>query len=141
MAKATKKLHIQAAAPVPPPSSGDVDIDVEFNAMVRAGLVDADDLMNKKERKAKLRKQLKDKKPGGDDYWAQLSGWKSVGGDDLLLGAEEGGFAGLEILEDPTLIDPLMLAPHDGEHVRSRHWPCNVEALVLNLGLILFARS
>ena len=34
-------------------------------------------------------------------------------GEDFLLGAEEGGFAGLEILEDTSVIDPMML---DGEH-------------------------
>lgn len=28
----------------------------------------------------------------------------------MLLGAEEGGFAGLEILENPKLIDPAMLS-------------------------------
>ena len=107
----------EASAAAQPPSFVNADIDSEFNAMVRAGLIDAEDLMNKKERKAKLRKQLKGKKPsGGGDYWGQLSGWKSVGGvDDLLLGAEEGGFAGLEVLDDPTLIDPSMFAPHGGE--------------------------
>jgi len=29
-------------------------------------------------------------------------------GEDFLLGAEEGGFAGLEVLEDTSIIDPAM---------------------------------
>lgn len=36
-------------------------------------------------------------------------------GDDFLLGAEEGGFAGLEVLEDTSIIDPAML---NGELLR-----------------------
>ncbi|GAX73897.1 hypothetical protein CEUSTIGMA_g1347.t1 [Chlamydomonas eustigma] len=44
-----------------------------------------------------------------NDYWGQLKGWRPVESQDLLLGAEEGGFAGLEILNDPMLIDPSML--------------------------------
>ena len=110
MVKVPKRKEVQEAAAEPPVSSAQA----EFDAMVASGLIDADDLLNKNQRKAKLRKQLKGvKKPSGD-YWSSLGGWKSVeGGDDLLLGAEEGGFAGLEILEDPTLIDPAMWgAPH-----------------------------
>lgn len=44
------------------------------------------------------------------------AGWKPVDvGDDFLLGAEEGGFAGLEVLEDTSIIDPAML---NGELLR-----------------------
>ncbi|GBF94480.1 DEAD-box ATP-dependent RNA helicase [Raphidocelis subcapitata] len=46
--------------------------------------------------------------PGSDAYWSSLQGWRSVDvGEDFLLGAEEGGFAGLEILENP----PIFQAP------------------------------
>ncbi len=83
--------------------------DDEFHALVRQGLADPDDLLTKGQRRAKLRKQQL-KKGGGDagSYWSQLGGWKPVDAE-LLLGAEEGGFAGLEVLEDPTVIDPAML--------------------------------
>ena len=38
------------------------------------------------------------------------AGWKPVDvGEDFLLGAEEGGFAGLEMLDDASIIDPSML--------------------------------
>ncbi|GFH15162.1 uncharacterized protein HaLaN_11339 [Haematococcus lacustris] len=41
---------------------------------------------------------------------ASSAGWTSVDiGEDFLLGAEEGGFAGLEVLEDPSLLDPALL--------------------------------
>jgi ATP-dependent RNA helicase DDX24/MAK5 len=40
-------------------------------------------------------------------FWNAMKGWKPVEiDDDFLLGAEEGGFAGLEVLEDYTLIEP-----------------------------------
>eukprot|EP00983_Pelagomonas_calceolata_P001252 42768-Pelagomonas_calceolata.AAC.3 len=45
----------------------------------------------------------------------QLEGWKPVDvGEDFLLGAEEGGFAGLEVLEDTSIIDPSMLEDGKG---------------------------
>lgn len=45
-------------------------------------------------------------KGGAGAYWSNLQGWKSVDiGDEFLLGAEEGGFAGLEVLEDATVLD------------------------------------
>lgn len=38
--------------------------------------------------------------------WGTSKGWKSFDvTDELLMGAEEGGFAGLEVLEDVSLID------------------------------------
>lgn len=38
--------------------------------------------------------------------WSASKGWKSLAvTDELLLGAEEGGFAGLEVLEDVNLIE------------------------------------
>lgn len=56
----------------------------------------------------------KRKSPSSGNYWNELSGWKSVDiGDDFLLGAEEGGFAGLEVLENPTVIDPEWLTGED----------------------------
>jgi hypothetical protein len=54
--------------------------------------------------------------------WASADGWSHFdAADELLLGAEEGGFAGLEVLEDVSLIDA-------GELV-----------LVLNVGAMLRA--
>ena len=52
-------------------------------------------------------RQKKRKKKGGSAaYWSDLQGWKAVEvGDDLLLGAEEGGFGGLEVLDDASLVD------------------------------------
>ncbi len=42
--------------------------------------------------------------------WSSSAGWKALSvQDELLLGAEEDGFAGVEILEDPSsVIDPGM---------------------------------
>lgn len=38
--------------------------------------------------------------------WGSDKGWKAVSiGDEFLLGAEDGGFAGLEVLDDPTIIE------------------------------------
>lgn len=38
--------------------------------------------------------------------WSSAQGWAQFdAADELLLGAEEGGFAGLEVLEDVSLID------------------------------------
>ena len=121
MAKGPKPSTAPAAAALLPPPTGDA----EFDAMFASGLIDADDLLTKKQRRAQqLKKGPKGKKPasggtaaasGGRDYWGQLGGWKSFDGDDMLLGAEEGGFAGLEILTDPSLIDPSMLPPSHGQ--------------------------
>lgn len=50
-------------------------------------------------------RRKKRKGGGAAAYWDGLEGWKQVAvGDDLLLGAEEGGFAGLEVLDDPGLV-------------------------------------
>jgi ATP-dependent RNA helicase DDX24/MAK5 len=49
------------------------------------------------------------RKKGGKarNPWAAATGWKSVDvNDELILGAEEFGFAGLEVMEDTSLIDP-----------------------------------
>ena len=102
------------------------DGDGELMAMMKSGLIDEDDLLSKKERRAKQKKQVKGSGP--KDYWGSISGWKAVGGDDLLLGAEEGGFAGLEILEDPKFIDPTMLSGGGCSaalHVHVLHVACN----------------
>lgn len=43
-------------------------------------------------------------KGGGGDFWSGLKGWKQVAvGDDLLLGAEDYGFCGLEELDGSAL--------------------------------------
>ncbi|KAF6262592.1 hypothetical protein COO60DRAFT_1699171 [Scenedesmus sp. NREL 46B-D3] len=43
--------------------------------------------------------------------WSSAQGWAQFdAADELLLGAEEGGFAGLEVLEDVSLIDADYLA-------------------------------
>jgi hypothetical protein len=94
----------------------------ELMAMMKSGLIDEDDLLSKKERRAKQKKQIS--VSGPKDYWGSISGWKAVGGDDLLLGAEEGGFAGLEILENPKFIDPTMLS--GGGCLAARHVHANM---------------
>jgi len=49
-------------------------------------------------------------KTRGKGVWGSSDGWKVLGVEDgLLLGAEEGGFAGLEVLEDVTLLDAGVL--------------------------------
>lgn len=51
---------------------------------------------------------------GSTAFWDALSGWKAVDvGDDILLGAEEGGFAGLEVLEDVSVLDPELMKALD----------------------------
>jgi hypothetical protein len=46
----------------------------------------------------------KEKAAGGGDFWSAVGGWKEVPtGDDFLLGAEEDGFGGLEVLEGAAL--------------------------------------
>jgi hypothetical protein len=86
------------------------ELDAELRRMMRQGLIDEDDLLPKKVRKAKLRKQMKFKDP--QQYWDSLGDWKMLDtGDDVLIGAEEGGFAGLEILENPVLLDDSMFTP------------------------------
>lgn len=56
-------------------------------------------------RKAKA-KGGKSPKPGSAAFWSSIKGWKAVDvGDDFLLGAEEGGFAGLEILDNPPIFE------------------------------------
>eukprot|EP00955_Chlamydomonas_euryale_P038847 351222-Chlamydomonas_euryale.AAC.2 len=48
---------------------------------------------------------------GAEDYWDSLGAWQLVDtGDDVLLGSSEGGFAGLEVLEDPALLDESRFA-------------------------------
>jgi hypothetical protein len=48
--------------------------------------------------------------------WGGSRGWKRVDiPDDFLLGAEEGGFAGLEILEDATILTA-------GVYCSQLHW-------------------
>lgn len=38
--------------------------------------------------------------------WGSSEGWKTFDvTDELLMGAEEGGFAGLEVLDDVSLLD------------------------------------
>lgn len=50
--------------------------------------------------------QKKRSKSRGSNPWSSSTGWKSVDiGDELILGADEFGFAGLEVL-DASLIDP-----------------------------------
>eukprot|EP00798_Chlamydomonas_sp_ICE-L_P025416 gene25416-11075_t len=78
--------------------SADSSRDAELQAMIDDGLVDPEELLPKK-------KKVKKKAPTAD-YWDKLGDWKSVSAnDDFLLGAEEGGFGGLEILEGCTIID------------------------------------
>eukprot|EP00775_Hariotina_reticulata_P001872 gene1872-2209_t len=58
--------------------------------------------------KAKSSKAPKTQSKG---RWGSSNGWKVLDiKDELLLGAEEGGFAGLEVLEDVSLIDAGYLA-------------------------------
>ncbi len=78
--------------------------DAELQEMIRAGLIDPEDLL--------LRSKKKVKKPkGGQDYWDSLGQWSQVtAGDDFLLGAADGGFAGLEVLEGYTVLDPDLFA-------------------------------
>jgi hypothetical protein len=47
------------------------------------------------------------KAAAGGDFWSAVGGWKEVPtGDDFLLGAEEDGFGGLEVLEGAALGGP-----------------------------------
>jgi ATP-dependent RNA helicase DDX24/MAK5 len=51
--------------------------------------------------------QQQQKPKKGSNPWASTQGWKSVDvNDELILGADEYGFAGLEVLDDVSLIDP-----------------------------------
>lgn len=67
--------------------------------------------------------QQERKKKGPKNLWSLSTGWKTVHiNDELILGADEFGFAGLEVLEDASVIDPgtalllrvllLLGAPH-----------------------------
>lgn len=51
--------------------------------------------------------------PKGTEFWDGLTGWKTVDvkGDDLLLGADEYGFCGLEELDASQLGEPPPLPP------------------------------
>eukprot|EP00198_Chlamydomonas_reinhardtii_P000631 XP_001689966.1 predicted protein [Chlamydomonas reinhardtii] len=50
------------------------------------------------------------KRKRGPAFWDSLPGWEEVEvGEDFLLGAEEGGFAGLEVLDDPAVLEQYML--------------------------------
>ncbi|GIL74089.1 hypothetical protein Vretimale_4961 [Volvox reticuliferus] len=52
----------------------------------------------------------KKKRKRGLAFWDSLPGWREVEvGDEFLLGAEEGGFAGLEVLEDPIVLNQYMV--------------------------------
>jgi len=52
------------------------------------------------------KKKKKSAKPGSAAFWSSAPGWKAVEvGEDFLLGAEDGGFAGLEILENPPIFE------------------------------------
>jgi len=43
----------------------------------------------------------------GSNPWSSSQGWRAVDvGDEMILGADEDGFAGLEVLDDVSLIDP-----------------------------------
>lgn len=61
---------------------------------------------------------MKKKSKGPTSYWDSLA-WQAIDtGDDILTGAEEGGFAGLEIIEDPTILDPAVMSRfQQGAHV------------------------
>ena len=53
--------------------------------------------------------------------WAGPSGWRSVDvGEDMLMGAEEGGFAGLEVLDDPDIIQALLPPSDQGQGQRQQ---------------------
>ncbi|GFR48029.1 hypothetical protein Agub_g9861, partial [Astrephomene gubernaculifera] len=72
-----------------------------------------DDAATANDATAAARAPARKKKRG--NFWDKLSGWKEVEvGDDFLLGAEEGGFAGLEILDDPAVLDQYMLEGQPG---------------------------
>ncbi|GIL99897.1 hypothetical protein Vretimale_4959, partial [Volvox reticuliferus] len=52
----------------------------------------------------------KKKRKRGLAFWDSLPGWREVEvGDEFLLGAEEGGFAGLEVLEDPIVLNQYIV--------------------------------
>ncbi|GLI61466.1 hypothetical protein VaNZ11_003859, partial [Volvox africanus] len=52
----------------------------------------------------------KKKRKHGLAFWDSLPGWREIEvGDEFLLGAEEGGFAGLEVLENPVVLDQYMV--------------------------------
>jgi hypothetical protein len=64
------------------------------------------------------KKKQKGSKSSSKALWSSAEGWAAFdASDELLLGAEEGGFAGLEVLEDVSLIDA-------GELFVSLHWVC-----------------
>lgn len=57
-------------------------------------------------RKAKGAPGKRAGKGGAASYWSSVEGWKPLDvGDELLLGAAEGGFAGLEVLENPPIFE------------------------------------
>ncbi|GIL54325.1 hypothetical protein Vafri_9897 [Volvox africanus] len=58
----------------------------------------------------KVEAPAKKKRKQGPAFWDSLPGWREIEvGDEFLLGAEEGGFAGLEVLDDPVLLDQYMV--------------------------------
>ncbi|WIA42626.1 hypothetical protein OEZ86_008599 [Tetradesmus obliquus] len=70
------------------------------------------------------KKKQKGNKTGGKAsskaLWGSAQGWKQLdAADELLLGAEEGGFAGLEVLEDVSLLDADLLASLNGQAKQS----------------------
>ena len=49
----------------------------------------------------------KKKRSKGSNPWSSSEGWRAVDvNDEVILGAEEYGFAGLEVLDDISLLDP-----------------------------------
>ena len=53
----------------------------------------------------------------GADFWAGVKGWKPVTvGDDLLLGADEYGFCGLEELDASSLGEPASRSARAPRH-------------------------
>lgn len=106
----------------PPPGSLAAQAlhDPELASFMQSGLITEDDLLSKSARKAKARKGAKFRDP--TEYWDTLGKWQAVEtGDDVLLGSMEGGFAGLEVLEDPVLIDESMFGACLHMHACTAH--------------------
>ncbi len=75
------------------------DDDAELRALIAAGIITEEDLQPRSKKRPK--KGSRASRLSGAEGWRFVD----VNSDSLLLGAAEGGFGGLEVLDDPTIIE------------------------------------
>lgn len=101
-----------------------------------AAAVEAAELMDAADEAVQDVPRQKPKSKKGSNPWSSSQGWRAVDvGDEMILGADEDGFAGLEVLDDVSLIDPGVIS-----HCQSQIIPCRLVECCVRADAGLLAR-